>query len=334
MPVGRPKPKPPHPLVELLRAELQPDHHGADVRRLGKDPRNRLGSPAPVVCLTHGPVRDRDLRRHLQRRAGLHELLLEGARDRECLEGRARLVVRLDRAVLARVGGRSVHVVGIDARPVREREDLARARIHHHRRGAERRVGLADVGQHRLGALLDACVERERQILAGLGALRLDHADRLAERVLHEPPLAVLAAQRIVLRILQPGQPRVVGADQAEHLRGQEALRVGALRLGHRADALDPELLHLVTARGVHLALEVDEPGLLVGELAQQLVLGPLEKRRQLRGHLHRVLDQERICEDSHGILRDGQLHVVAIDDRAATRRIGHVLDLLADRAL
>ena len=83
------------------------------------------------------------------------------------------------------------------------------------RRGALRRVGLAHLAEHGLGALLDARVEREREVLAGLRALDLDHADRLAERVLHEPALAVLAAQRLVLRVLEARQPDVVGADAA-----------------------------------------------------------------------------------------------------------------------
>jgi hypothetical protein len=177
-------------------------------------------------------------------------------------------------------------------------------------------------------------VEGESEIVARLGALRLDHADRLAERVLHESALTVLAAQRLVLGVLEPGQSRVVGAHEPEHLRGEEALRVGALRLGDCPDALDPELLDLLAARRVHLALEIDEPGLAVGELPQQLVLGPLQERRELGGHLHRVLDQERIGEDRHRVLRDGELHAVAIHDRAAARRIGHVLDLLAHGAL
>ena len=75
-------------------------------------------------------------------------------------------------------------------------------------------------------------------------------------------------------------------------------------------------------------------PVFLSDSLREQLVLGTLEQRRELGGHLHRVLDQKRICEDRHGVLRDRQLHAVAVHDRPAARRIGHVLDLLAHRAL
>jgi hypothetical protein len=300
---GPPEAEAPYPLVEVPRAQLQPDHHRADVRRLREDLRHRLRAATSVVGLADRPVGHLDLRRHRQGGAGLHEALGERARDRDRLEGRAGLVVRLDRAILSREGGRPVHVVGIHARPVREREDLAGARIHHDRGGALRRVGLPHLAQDGLGALLDARVEGELEAPPRRGSLRLDQAHRFAERVLDEPALAVLAAKILVARVLEPREPNVVGPNEPEHLRRQVALRVDALGLRHGADALDPELLDLLPEGGIHLAAQIDEGQLPVRELPQQLVLAAADQRGEPGRHLRRVVDQERVGEHGHGIL-------------------------------
>ena len=103
------------------------------------------------------------------------------------LEGRSRLVVHGHRAVAARPGGRSARVVGVHARPVGQREHRAGARIEHQRGGAPWPPGGPHLAEHLLGALLDCRVDRQPEVLAGRGALGLDHAHGLAQRVLHEP---------------------------------------------------------------------------------------------------------------------------------------------------
>ena len=154
---------------------------------------------------------------------------------------------------------------------------------------------------------------------------RLAQLDRLAERVLDEAPLAVLAAQQPVERVLEARQARALGADAAEQLGGEEVARVGAARLGDELEALD---LHPLDAPGAdrrHAAGEVGEAGVAAGELAQQRVLGDAQRLGELGGELGRVLDQVRRGGDRHRGLGDGELDPVAVGDRAAA---GGDLDL------
>ena len=233
----------PHPLVEALGAEPQPDRDRARRSRTGRGCPTTVSVPPPPPCASLiVAVGHLDRRPERERRARRDEPLLERARDRERLEGRAGLVGEADGAVLARVLGRLADPVRVDARPVRHREHLAVARVHHERGGAARAVELAELGQHGLGALLDRGVDRQPQVLAGLGALDVDDAHRLAGRVLDDLALAVRAVERLLARLLEPAQAVVVGADAAEHLRGERPLRVAAARLDDRADALDLEL--------------------------------------------------------------------------------------------
>ena len=71
--------------------------------------------------------------------------------------------------------------------------------------------------------------------------------------------------------------------------------------------------------RGVHLAAQVDEAA-SGSRASQQLVLAAADQRREPGRHPRRVVDQERVGEDGHRVLGDGQLHAVAVDDRAAAR--------------
>src|SRR5918997_532645 len=71
------------------------------------DERARMSA---VVSLADLAVGDLDRRRHLERRVGLDQALLERAGHRERLEGRAGLVVELDCPVLAPGSGGGRHV--------------------------------------------------------------------------------------------------------------------------------------------------------------------------------------------------------------------------------
>ena len=137
-------------------------------------------------------------------------------------------------------------LVGVDARPVREREQRARTRFHDDRGHGVRLPGLADVRERLLGLVLDRLVDRELDRGAGDGVARLAQLDRLAERVF-QPPLAVAAPQLRVERVLEPGQAGALTADAAEQLRGEEVARVGATVLG---DELEPLDLHALDAAG------------------------------------------------------------------------------------
>ena len=197
MPVGSREPEAAHPLVELRRPELQPDRDRADVGRLGEDVgHGQRPAAAALVRLVDRAVGHLDRRPDRELRARRDQPLLQRAGDRERLERRAGLVGEADRAVLARVLGRLVDVVRVDARPVGHREDLAVARVHHDGGRAARLVELPDLGEDRLRALLDRGVDREAEVLARLGALDVDDADRLADGVLDDLARSVGAVQR------------------------------------------------------------------------------------------------------------------------------------------
>ena len=157
-----------HPLVEAVRCRAagrsSPPRCSTTAR--GSAPRVSV-SPAPRLGLVDGAVGHLELGRQGTASAGDHAVL-QRARDGHRLERRARLVGRCrPRGSAARSPARCAGIVGVDARPVGQREDLAAARVHHHRRGALGLVGLPDAGEHRLGALLDRGVERQAQVRPG-----------------------------------------------------------------------------------------------------------------------------------------------------------------------
>ena len=229
---------------------------------------------AGVVRLADLAVGDLDRRRQVERRVRRDLAVLERAGHRERLERRARLVGGADRAVLARVLGRVAGLVGVDLRPVREREDLAVARVHHDRGRALGLVRLADLGEHLLGASWIAASSVSRTFWPGAVGRGVAQLDRVAERVLDQLALAVAAAQVLVVLVLEPGQALVVGAGEAEQLRGHPVARVDPLGLVDELEPLDAQLLDAVRARlGGMLARELDEAGVAARELLEQVVL-------------------------------------------------------------
>ena len=121
--------------------------------------------------------------------------------------------------------------------------------------------------------------------------------DGLAQRVLHQPALAVVC--RAAARpgaYSSPERPWLSVPTLPEHLRGQPALRVDPLGLGQRADARDLQLLRPWLARpGSILRREVDEARAAVGELASSSSsAGADAAGPSARGRLRRVLDQVR----------------------------------------
>ena len=129
--------------------------------------------PAGAVRLLDDAVRDLDLRADPERGLGPHDPGGERARDGDRLEGGARLVGESDRAVHARPGGRLLDPVGVHARPVRHRQQIAVARVHHDRGRALGLVGAPHPAQHLLGAVLEREVERQAQVLPGVAVLQL-----------------------------------------------------------------------------------------------------------------------------------------------------------------
>ena len=195
MPVGRAEAEAPHPAVEALGAEPLADHDRADVGGLREDLARGERAVADRVRLADLAVGDGDRGRKVEARARRDLALLQRGRDGERLERGARLVVGADRAVLAGVVGRVAERVGVDLRPVGEREDGAVARIHDDRGRALRLPLLPDLREDLLGAVLHVGVEREADPGSRVLALHLPQLDGVAERVLDEAALAVAALQ-------------------------------------------------------------------------------------------------------------------------------------------
>ena len=82
--------------------------------------------------------------------------------------------------------------------------------------------------------------------LAGLGGGERAALELLAEGVGDNLALAVTAVQDGVLGGLEPGQALVLGADRADHLAGEVALRVDAAAVGEHPDPGQLELLDLL----------------------------------------------------------------------------------------
>ena len=94
----------------------------------------------------------------------------------------------------------------------------------------------------------------------------------------------------------------------------------------------DLELLEPVGLRGRDLAREVDEAGVALRELLDEVVLGQPQDRGDLRRRPDGVLDQVGRGGDVGRGLGDRERDAVAIDDRAAPRRHDGRADLLRDR--
>src|SRR5207253_3255528 len=124
--------------------------------------------------------------------------------------------------------------------------------------------------------------------------------------VLHDRLAAGLARQGAVELQLRPGEAAVVDPGEAEHLRGEPALRIRAPLLWIEAEASDALLLQRGRGDRVGLPLHVDEAEALVGE-----------PRLERRG-----VDAERAAGGERGGARVDDLPRVGVDRRR----------LLADR--
>ena len=163
-----------------------------------------------VVGLADHAVGHLDLRRNVERGVGTDQALLDRPGHGEGLEGRAWLVARRDRAVLARVRR------GLPTSLASTRGQLAIASSSPLRGSMTRAVAARGSTPGRAppsppppspGA---ASIVR-RMSRPGLARPCLDEAHGLAHRVLHQAALAVLSAQGSSYCCSMPGQAVVVG---------------------------------------------------------------------------------------------------------------------------
>ena len=275
-------------------------------------------------------VGDLDRRGQVEARVGGDQALLERGPDRERLEGRAGLVGEGGRAVGERLGAGGLQVARVEPGRVRHRQHVAGLGVHHDRGRALGGVALGDVGDRLLGLVLDRGVDRQLHVVADGRRLQHVEADRVAAGVVDDLLLAVLAAEGLVLGLLEPGQALVLGADGADHLRRQLALRVEALAVGERVDPVDLELLDLVGLVEVDLVGEVLEAG--VGGRASPRAPEPTTSGR-IRASSRAVPTGSVTWygrrDDGGGLLGHRQHLAVAVEDLAPLAGDGHGRHLL-----
>ena len=131
-----------------------------------------------------------------------------------------------------------------------------------------------------------------------------------------------------VQRVLEPRQALAFGADDAEHLARERALRIDAPHHRRALDFGDLQRHHRFGPRGRHRAREVDEAGVL-GELFQDRRFALPEQRGELVGVRERVAHAVGVREDFARRFGDGEVDAVAVGDGSPRRddRFGaHVL--------
>ncbi len=116
----------------------------------------------------------------------------------------------------------------------------------------------------------------------------------------------------------RPARPVVVGAGEAEQLRGEELARVLAGGLLDELEARDVHLLDALAVLHRELARQVDEARVLLGEVREDGGGVAAQDRRDALGDRERVLDQVRRGGDAHRRQGDRQLLARAVGDRAA----------------
>src|SRR6202034_2353007 len=139
--------------------------------------------------------------------------------------------------------GAGARLVGVRSRPVRQSEHGAVVRVHRDRCRPDGLVFVADLGQDRLGLLLQRRVDRQAQGLSRDGlALDVD-ADRLAAVGIDGARLAVAPGELAVVVPLDAARAGTADVYAAEQLPGQRAERVVAIVVGLERDARDLQRL-------------------------------------------------------------------------------------------
>ncbi len=200
---------------------------------------------------------------------GLDRVRLQRLRDQQRLDRRAGLEA-VDHGAVAQAGGVAViRAVGVVAGLAGQGQDVAGMRVRHHDQAALGAVLLHRALQLAVGQVLQAQVQGQVDVLAGLGlGVVIGVLDHMAGAVSDHPARTRRAAQRGVLRRLDAFLTLAVDVAEADHVRRHLARRVVAAVLAlreHAGRAEGDEALGLVR---VDLPLEVDE--LAVGALAQE----------------------------------------------------------------
>ena len=218
--------------LQMVQPELEPKLVEVDVarKRQGVDQIDR--TVAPLVPAGETPAAEDEAPRacDLLVRLGYGEPEVQARKHRDHLERRAGRIGALDGAIEQRVspvhgeflpaGERNAarELVGVEARPAHHGENRTVARIH------DNGGPVGDVGHRLLEGALGDEIDRERDIVAGLGQTRRPFAQRRdapAHGVDDHELGAVLAAQHFLVLALDPGLANQV----AEPVAGFQPLR-------------------------------------------------------------------------------------------------------------
>ena len=312
--------------AQLAGAEPVGGPHGADVGGLGEDAGEGELKPAvPETVADHAAVAPELRRHHDPGSRGDLARIDEGA-QRERLLDRPRLEDVAHRPRAHVLLGELQRVGGVEGRVVGERHDLAGLGVHDHREPGVGAGILDGLPQHPLGVPLQVEVE---------GGAEVGPVGRRDDRALPErDPVApsdgeafgaVLAGQLGVEGPLEATE-RLVGADEADHVRGDVPGGVVTHRVLPGLEPFVARLLGLLDdldgLGGGHPSRDVLEPAALLTQPRQDREVVDVEpvgkELRQLRRLVGR---QERVGHHHEAVDRRGQRLAVAVEDVAAPCR-------------
>ena len=322
-------------LGEVVGADLLAHQDHARVRRAAHNLAQRHGHRVvAVVDVGDLVVAGEHHGRHVERRVHVGHAQIDRHAAHERLEDAAGLVGVGHHAQVHVLGARG-RQVGLVVGGVRAGgEDLSARGIGHD----DGPVVGAAVG-HRLGKrllrlALDVDVEREHQVVAIDRRLLLVGASgdiaAVGAALAHDP--AVFALQVLLVLQLQARDALVVGVDDAEHLRGELAVRVDALDRLLELDAREALLHEGVGHVLVDLARHVGPGGLLVDLVVREALLDAQVLHERVC-NLLLVLDVVRVERDVAALLARREHVAVAVVERAALgvkRRVGDAARLEA----
>ena len=224
--VGTAESEAPRVQPETLGTYAETDLDCTDVARLDDHVGERQHAVVVMlVFIDHARAEPDDARIGVDHVGRLEQLLLECGRCRDDLERRARLVQILDGAVAAIVVAEASIGVRVESRIVRQRKDLAGARIHHDR-GAALGARLLDTPAWSSRSAMCCRYSSIVSSRSSAGRRRsLDPAECVALGVGLDEHRARVSFDQIVIRRLDAREPGVVESHVSEHVRGQLLVR-------------------------------------------------------------------------------------------------------------
>ena len=257
-------------------------------------------------------------RRRVDARVRPRAAQVDRERRDERLDRRAGFERVGERAVAQLVAGQAGAIVRIESGIVREREDLAVARVEHDDAARARLMPRDRRLQLRMRELLDAAVDRQLNRLAVLRGRRFaDFGDHAPEPVADHFALALFTRQPRVGGKFDAFLAVVLVVREADDVRRRFSLGIEALRVGHERDAGQSLLGDPRGGIGIDLALEQHERAARV-HAPQQFLRRHVEQTRDVARAVR--VEQLRRRPDFVGGEAHGEHRAMAIDDPAARR--------------